>query len=232
MGLDTVELVLEVEEEFGIKIPDQDSEAIQTVGDLHRYISHQLGGGEKKLGICFSAICFYRIRRALRALGGPGLIRPGDKTDCLLPDHQRRSFWKKFEQAAGLRLPALVRPVWLDWFMGWGAIFGGVFLSWFIVWTLQMPFLIYLLVWPSGLLLWGLGKLVTAKLRRIPGRRFLTVRGLTESAVSLNLNELIAAHGAVGDVDIWATLKQIIVEQLGVRPDEVKPEANFVNDLL
>lgn len=41
-SLDTVELIMEFEKEFGIEIPDTDSEAIHTVGDAIAYIeSHQ-----------------------------------------------------------------------------------------------------------------------------------------------------------------------------------------------
>ena len=37
-SLDTVELVMALEEEFGIEIPDEDAEKIQTVGDAIKYI--------------------------------------------------------------------------------------------------------------------------------------------------------------------------------------------------
>ncbi len=36
-SLDTVELVMALEEEFGIEIPDEDAEKIQTVGDAIEY---------------------------------------------------------------------------------------------------------------------------------------------------------------------------------------------------
>jgi acyl carrier protein len=42
-SLDTVELVMALEEEFGIEIPDEDAEKIQTVGDAIRYIDEKLG---------------------------------------------------------------------------------------------------------------------------------------------------------------------------------------------
>jgi acyl carrier protein len=37
-SLDTVELVMAFEEEFGIEIPDEDAEKLQTVGDAIAYI--------------------------------------------------------------------------------------------------------------------------------------------------------------------------------------------------
>jgi acyl carrier protein len=41
-SLDTVELVMAFEEEFGMEIPDEEAEKLQTVGDAISYItSHQ-----------------------------------------------------------------------------------------------------------------------------------------------------------------------------------------------
>lgn len=38
-SLDTVELVMALEEEFGIEISDEDAEKIQTVGDVDKYVT-------------------------------------------------------------------------------------------------------------------------------------------------------------------------------------------------
>lgn len=45
-SLDTVELVMELEEQFGIEIPDEDAEKIITVGDAVKYI--ETHGSAKK----------------------------------------------------------------------------------------------------------------------------------------------------------------------------------------
>jgi len=43
-SLDTVELVMAFEEEFGMEIPDEEAEKLQTVGDAINYIqSHAQG---------------------------------------------------------------------------------------------------------------------------------------------------------------------------------------------
>ena len=41
-SLDTVELVMALEEEIGIEIPDEDAEKIVTVGDVIEYIESKL----------------------------------------------------------------------------------------------------------------------------------------------------------------------------------------------
>ncbi len=43
-SLDTVELVMAFEEEFGIEIPDEDAEKIITVGDAVKYIEEKTAG--------------------------------------------------------------------------------------------------------------------------------------------------------------------------------------------
>jgi len=41
-SLDTVELVMEFEEEFDLNIPDEDAEKIQTVGQATKYVEEHL----------------------------------------------------------------------------------------------------------------------------------------------------------------------------------------------
>ncbi|HEX67794.1 acyl carrier protein [Candidatus Calescamantes bacterium] len=45
-SLDTVELVMALEEEFDIEIPDEDAENIRTVGEAIEYIKQHLGESE------------------------------------------------------------------------------------------------------------------------------------------------------------------------------------------
>ncbi len=40
-SLDTVELVMALEEEFGIEVPDEDAEKLQSVGDVIKYIEEK-----------------------------------------------------------------------------------------------------------------------------------------------------------------------------------------------
>ena len=45
-SLDIVELVMAMEEEFNIEIPDEDAEKIQTIGAAMAYLKGKLGTGE------------------------------------------------------------------------------------------------------------------------------------------------------------------------------------------
>jgi acyl carrier protein len=42
-SLDIVELVMAMEEEFDIEIPDEDAERIQTIGDAFAYVKERVG---------------------------------------------------------------------------------------------------------------------------------------------------------------------------------------------
>ena len=42
-SLDTVELIMALEEEFNIEIPDEDAEKMATVGDAIKYIQEKAG---------------------------------------------------------------------------------------------------------------------------------------------------------------------------------------------
>ena len=41
-SLDIVELIMELDDEYGIEIPDEDAEKIETVGDAIRYIEEHM----------------------------------------------------------------------------------------------------------------------------------------------------------------------------------------------
>ncbi|MBV9463462.1 MAG: acyl carrier protein [Verrucomicrobiae bacterium] len=42
-SLDTVELVMAFEEEFGVEVPDEEAEKLLTVGDVVRYVEEKQG---------------------------------------------------------------------------------------------------------------------------------------------------------------------------------------------
>ncbi|MFA6212588.1 MAG: hypothetical protein WCT03_05205 [Candidatus Obscuribacterales bacterium] len=63
MGLDSVELVLAIEEEFGLDIPDRYAERMFTVGDVYEWLKHRLSTADPQA--CLTQQVFYKLRRAL-----------------------------------------------------------------------------------------------------------------------------------------------------------------------
>ena len=84
MELDSVELVLEVEDAFGFSIPDEDAAGLTTVGKLYDYVlAHRFRG---KQDACLSSMTFYKLRRGL--MSGPSSSEEfGAGLDGIVGDH-------------------------------------------------------------------------------------------------------------------------------------------------
>ena len=63
MGLEGVELVMDVEDRFGTSFPDAELERMQTVGDLLNFIMARIRS--QNSDACPSAAMFYPIRKIL-----------------------------------------------------------------------------------------------------------------------------------------------------------------------
>lgn len=63
MGLDSVELVLALEEEFGLDIPDRDAVKMVTVGDVFEWLRIRLSTADPRA--CLTQRVFYKLRRAM-----------------------------------------------------------------------------------------------------------------------------------------------------------------------
>jgi Phosphopantetheine attachment site len=62
MGLDSIELISEIEQKFGINIPDREAEKITTVGKMYDAVWGHLEG--KYSNKCNSQILFYKLRKS------------------------------------------------------------------------------------------------------------------------------------------------------------------------
>jgi hypothetical protein len=95
MGLDLVELVIEVEETFALKIADEDAQRIATVADLIRYVRGRVRG--RTGAVCRTSRTFYQFRRAL--IQSVPVFRQDVRLDRplleLIPKPERRRVWKQ-----------------------------------------------------------------------------------------------------------------------------------------
>ena len=229
MGLDTVELVMDVEESFGIEIPDDDAQLIVTVGDLFEFIKSQTELAPT--GTCLTAATFYDVRRAFNHLGINERFGPSTQLGLIVPTKERRSFWTNLSLVANLKFPDLVRPSWVV-AVNILIVVAASLLTALIAAGQDINGTKFAVTLIACLALFGW---VTAIATKPFATRFAsdvnTFRGLSERLLALNASTQQDKHGPVGPNDIWVILRELIVNQLGVDADEVTPTANFVKDL-
>jgi hypothetical protein len=106
MGLDSVELLLAIEEEFGLDIPDEDAECMTTVDDVYQWLKLRIASADPIA--CLSQRVFYKLRRALienyrlerRA------ITPDTRLTDLLPLNEVAEGWPFLQMFIELKTPS------------------------------------------------------------------------------------------------------------------------------
>jgi len=235
MSLDTVELVMEMEETFGIVIDDLDAVKIVTVGQAYRYI---LGRVELKADApCPSATLFYRLRRNLlaRSVVDRRAIRPSSRIDDFLPVTDRRAAWIWLGDGLGVGLPQLVLAPWQRWLaldiglacgmacLVVGLVFDGVQLR-AVIPAVEVLCLI------SAAGSFAAMRALNPFASTIP-RGCETIRGIVLATVGRQPAPAEGIARTWHPDEVWATLRNLIAEQLGLAPDAITEEKHFVYDL-
>ena len=232
MGLDSVELVMEVEDAFNISIPDNEASEIRTIGDMYACVLAKVDKHRAKES-CVSQRLFYKLRRCLieQANVSCNRIRPGEFTEKYFPRRGRNQLWKQFSEKLDLRFPGLRRPLWViivpAWLFVvittcvWFLLEGSVAQKWiepslplFFIW-LPIYFVFFLYATRSLAV-------------EIPSH-CKTIGGLAKSLVTKNFAKV--SEGQFTDADVWNTICMIISEQLNVDIEKLQPETKFVPDL-
>jgi len=101
MGLDIVELIMDVEDAFGFKIPDEEATRILTVQDLVNYISEHVSTVSQET--CQTQRIYYRLRRGfccqVPALAGD--LRPQTKIKDILHKNEWPEIWAAIRKQVG-----------------------------------------------------------------------------------------------------------------------------------
>ena len=221
---------MDIEDAFSITIPDDEASRMGTVGDVFDYIVAHTSV-PRQSAVCLSAIAFYAIRRAAMTLGTTKRLRPGDSILTVLPDSHRRRYWEQLQEKSELRLPALCRPRWLVAVSTLAVITcSGYFgVRAYQISDSQLAGLAAATA--IGCIVGVLAGWLTRPFAAHPANNCITFRELAESAMGMNFKTLSQRYSGANASDVWVTLRSIIVEQLGVSPEEVQPAASFVNDL-
>jgi len=105
VGLEYLELTMDIEEQFGLNIPDEESTGLRTVGELLDYVVQRLR--LRSGGPCRTARTFYALRRDLQALlPQASRIRPSLALAACVPVWGRRRVLAAL-QARGYCVPVL-----------------------------------------------------------------------------------------------------------------------------
>ncbi len=106
MGLDLVELVMEIEDEFGFDLPDADAERISTVGQTAAYVISRLRQqAPPPIDYCPTSRAFHRVRKQLQSRFGVSrrAVTPSSRIGDLVRTRVHRFEWNEVARACGLR---------------------------------------------------------------------------------------------------------------------------------
>lgn len=227
MGLDGVELVMSVEEEFGVAFTDGEAAEMVTFGDMVDQVWERVGDSE---GACLSARGFCKVRRIL--MQDFGIDRASVAVDkpiqAYFPSQKPHQFWPKLICLLGHE-PTHV-PLERPSVMVAGIVGASMVLTYwvFITMTRHYPM--------SGMLL-TLFVIVALFYLFCFVLFFLTRRCCTQIPKRFRItHDLIRLVGSSGNsyrskVQVESKLRELVCEQLAISPDEVTLAAKFMEDL-
>jgi hypothetical protein len=227
MGLDIVEMVCAIEETFQIDIANSEAELVRTVGDLYNLLLTKVGSSPDAR--CLTSAAFYRTRKGLVDVLGLDRrqIRPSTELVPLLPRGDLRPTWDAIGSSMQLKLPNLEHPPWVLW-----TLLGVV-----SVLCVTSAAIGAIPKWGALLIfLMGFGAVVrfvasTPSLARCAPEKDKTVGDLARHVLALNSEQLTKQVGGWSKQEIWSTMCRVIVDQTGVKQEELRMEARFVEDL-
>jgi len=243
MGLDIVELVMEVEEEFGILIPDADYEQISTVGDMHDYICLKLPVDKPRPSSgstrCLSSAAFLRLRRSLMSVCGVerDRVRLEASLSDLLPKQHRREKWRRLRDDLKLWLPDLERPEWMSQLLccgGWATVLVPILVCLVYFTDPKTSGHWALLLFPAGIAVTIASYAATTRYAVCFASGYSTVRETSQSLKEKNHFSLARLEGAELielSTPIYNRLLDIISECLDIPREEIHRESSFMEDL-
>jgi len=226
MGLDAVEMIMEIEDRFGITITDEEAQQIVTVGDMVSLIVKRLRAAATRR--CFCLPAFFALRRVIRQVVGDDRfrLRPVDDVVARLSPAQRRELWKRLPDLLGTAASELVYPwpVQLIIVAIVALIIGGsVIIAAKLGGGIAFAFLVWTLV--------GFGWIAVTpnRLQTYPPKGWRTFADITRKiAGSIAATKQLELPDSEA---VLVELRAIIVSWLGVDESKVVPEARFVEDL-
>jgi acyl carrier protein len=219
MGLDAVELVLAVEDEFAITIEDEDAQSITTPRQFADYVVARLGMITQSQDRCLSQAGFYRIRSAL--VRNFGARRKDVHPDAPIRQFLNRNIriqWSQLRKAIGathfpdLKCKKIISYPLLLGLPSIGATL--LFLG-------NVPVSVNLLTAP---ILWMSAWVIAQRFADVIPKNLQTVRAIVPYVGIEGKTEWTHDY-------ILQRIIQITAEQTGIPVEKVLPDLHFIEDL-
>jgi acyl carrier protein len=216
---------MEVEDEFGISIPDSAASEISTVSDLVDLCFSRV----EAIGSspCVTLTSFLALRTLVREVAGsPELIvRPRYGINETIGRAERQKLWLRLPELMETVPQALRRPIWLRRALV-SSVIGFFILTFFALPPLPEIFVLNFLATSAYAIAVFLA---TLRFRTDAPKKLETFEDIARKIAGLTIAVNTSAETTYSQV--FETAKRIIVETLGVDETEVVPTARFVEDL-
>ena len=227
MGLDAVEIIMEVEDAFGIQIEDSEAEKLLTPGQLIDLVLLKTSWVQPDA--CLTQRAFHRFRGF--CVGAWGIqrnrIKPKSLLEELVPGPERPRFIDALGQSLRIATPALRRPQWLI-----ALLMGAATLSGLAVATVSIQLGVNF--WIPALLtipvIGYAGACATTHLRREFPNGFVTAGDLSRWVMSCKPDLAVPATTGWARQQVAERVKTIVIDQLGCAK-HYREDARFIEDL-
>jgi hypothetical protein len=219
MNWELSRIVPDIENAFGIAIPDEDAARLDTVGRLYDYVlTYRFGEDyDDRPG----RIAFQEVRQALMSVQrlSRDAVHACTKLSAVIPRHRRR-VWRTIAKQTGYRLPMLRRPDKVVMMATLGAIGLGVSVPVAMGLTpmhgANVAAVISIALF--GYILYGLTEFLA---HQLPAD-VVTVGDLAKAVLARNYQAILAeSKRSESEEEVWDTVRQIVAEKLGLLPSEV-----------
>jgi hypothetical protein len=230
MGLEVVEFVMEIEEKFGISIPDNEVVYFCTLGQMHDYLLEKCAGRKRSDNPAHAA--FDRLRPVLNKVLGvdPEALSPNTPLLPLLGTWWRQQKWKRLQKELGLKLPSLENRAGIG--VAWGSLLVGV--GSFLAVTVVSHDIFLAFASACIGVLFGviLGYVVGLLLPNRVGASCRTLGDLARWVAALNDRQFPPPVEPSTENDpIWEKLCEIIVQNRWARRETLRRDSMFAEDL-
>ena len=226
MGMDGVEIVMDVEDHFGISIQDSEAGQIHAVGDLVSLVRARISAAQREY--CPTLPAFITLRKVTRTVCGDETLRcrPQDAVASILNPRQCRELWTRLSDLLGTPPNSLRRPRLLRRLLA--AISIGLLLL-----ALVSAIAINLEILPLTIVVAACAiaclHYLTVRFRCVPPDGWATFGEITSKLVGISVATKMT-HLRTDD-EILNELRPLLVNVLGVDAAVIVPSARFVEDL-